>query len=104
MNPQALIPTALLLGFFVLLAGLYGLLYSIGLLRRNRALVQAGYFSYVLQCFVTLAILALTPLAPGWKLLVLASGLVYFAIPPITWRYLQRIHHSGSMVHDSQHH
>ena len=38
------------------------------------------------------AIVALTPLHYGWKALVVASAAAYLAIPPITWRYLTRLH------------
>lgn len=92
MSPEDLIRTSLLLGAFVLLAGLYGLLYSVGLLFKKQGLFRAGQVSFGLQCLVTLAIILLTPLAPWWKILVVASCAVYFCIPPVTWRYLQQIH------------
>ena len=28
----------------------------------------------------------------GWKGLIVASSVAFLAIPPITWRYLQRTH------------
>jgi hypothetical protein len=92
MSPEDLIRTSLLLGAFVLLAGLYGLLYSAGLLFNNQGLFVAGQVSFGLQCLVTLAIILMTPLAPWWKLLVVVSSAIYCCIPPVTWRYLQRIH------------
>jgi hypothetical protein len=83
MTPQALIFSALLLGAFVLLAGLYGLFYSIGTLRGARHLVTAGYLCWLIQFLVTLSIIRLTPLGSGWKILIVASCLVYLRIPPL---------------------
>lgn len=91
-EPQELIRTSLLLGAFVLLAGFYALLYSIGLLLDRPALLLASQASFALQCLVTLAIIALTPLTPWWKLLIVVSCALYFRIPPVTWRYLHQIH------------
>ncbi len=92
MSPEDLIRTSLLLGAFVLLAGLYGLLYSVGMLFKKQGLFRAGQVSFGLQCLVTVAIVLLTPLAPPWKVLVVVSSAIYFCIPPVTWRYLQQIH------------
>ena len=78
MTPQALIFSPLLLGAFVLLAGLYGLFYSIGTLRGARHLVTAAYGCWVLQFLVTLSIITLTPLGSGWKILILASCICGF--------------------------
>jgi hypothetical protein len=33
-----------------------------------------------------------TPLEIVWKGLIVASSVAFFAIPPITWRYLERTH------------
>jgi hypothetical protein len=46
----------------------------------------------VLQLLVTIAIVVVTPLGPGWKLLITASCLTYLQIPRLTWHYLQRLH------------
>jgi len=35
-----------------------------------------------------------TPLEIVWKGLIVASSVAFFAIPPITWRHLQRTHES----------
>jgi hypothetical protein len=91
MTPQDVIRTAIMLGAFVFLAGLYGLLYSIAMLRNDEMLLRAGWASYAMQCVVTLAIVITTPLLWPWKLLIVASAIVYLRIPPVTWRYLQRI-------------
>jgi len=100
MTPQALIFSALLLGAFVLLAGLYGLFYSIGTLRGARYLVTAAYGCWVVQFLVMLSIVMLTPLGNGWKILIVASCLVYLRIPPVMWRHLRRLHslHEGGRL------
>lgn len=92
MTPHALITTAILLGVFVLLAGLFGLLYSLGILRGTNRMVAAAYGCWVLQLVVVMAIVVLTPLRVGWKILLVASCLAYLEIPRITWRYLQQLH------------
>ncbi len=92
MSPQELIRTSLLLGAFVLLAGSYALLYSVGALLDRPALLLASHVSFGLQCLVTLAIISMTPLTPWWKLLIVVSCAIYFRIPPVTWRYLGQIH------------
>ncbi len=84
--------TSLMLGAFVLLGGLYGALYGLGLLRREQGLMVLGRLSYALQCVVTAVIVLLTPLTGWWKLFVVLSCAAYFAIPPYTWRYLRRLH------------
>lgn len=93
MSPVELLETALLLGAFVLFAGGYGLLYTLARLKRAATLDKAAYGCFALQVIATLAIAALTPLGFGWKLLVVASCLAYYKIPPLTWRYLEATHH-----------
>jgi hypothetical protein len=92
MTPGLLILSALLLGLFVFLAGVFGLLYSLGILREANRLLAAAYGCWVLQLLVTIAIVVVTPLGTGWKLLITASCLTYLQIPRLTWRYLQRLH------------
>jgi hypothetical protein len=94
MTPSELFLTVPLLGLFVLLGGCYGLFYSIGRLHRSRRLIVAAYLMYFLQALTTAVILASTPLSPFWKLFIVLSGLTYLMIPPLTWRYLQSLHHS----------
>lgn len=97
MTPYALIFSALLLGAFVLLAGLYGLLYSIGVLRGADRMVAVAYGCWAVQFLVALTIVVLTPLGIGWKILIVVSCLAYLEIPRITWRYLRQLHspHEG---------
>ncbi len=92
MNGTALLESGLLLGLYVLLGGGWGLLYALGRIRTSAALRRAATALYGLQLLVALAILASTPLAPGWKGLILASTGAFRAVPPLAWRFLQRIH------------
>lgn len=96
MTPTALIETAVLLGLFVLAGGGYGGLYSIGRLAARPALVRAARACWALAFALALTIAVATPLDVGWKLLILASAVLYAIIPPVTWRYLERTHvHEG---------
>lgn len=92
MTPTALIETAALLGLFVLAGGGYGSLYSAGRLWSRPALMRAGAVCWAVAFALALVIAIRSPLDPGWKLLILASAVVYAAIPPLTWRYLERMH------------
>ena len=92
MNPQDFLPTAILLGVFVLCAGCYGLLYTLGRLRPSHTLTVLAYGAYLLQGIVTAILVTHTSLALGWKLFLVASFLIYAGIPPITWHHLERTH------------
>jgi hypothetical protein len=101
-TPQTLIPTALLLGIFVVLAGMYGAFYSLAIVFEDQRLRSAGYFSYVLHFAVMLVIVAATPLGMWWKVMIASSSVAYLTIPAITWRYLTRIHQQREVLHDSE--
>lgn len=92
MTPESLIGTALLLGLFVLAGGAYAGLYSIGRLRARAGWVRASHWCYAAAFLCAAAIGLATPLAYGWKLLILGSAIAYAVIPPLTWRYLERLH------------
>jgi hypothetical protein len=87
-----LIDTALLLGVFILLAGGYGLFYSIGKLKRNRNWINAGYVCYFSQVIITILIVLYAPLGVGWLLLIIASCVACFKIPPMAFYYLELTH------------
>jgi hypothetical protein len=93
MTAHAMLATSALLGAFVLSAGLYGLFYTLSMLYRMRSLRRLSGACYALHFLLMLEIVFATPLAPAWKALIVASCLAYFAIPPVTWRYLVRLHH-----------
>jgi hypothetical protein len=99
---HTMITTALLLGAFVLLAGLYGLFYTLAMLFRASYLKPAGFACYALHFGVMILIVVATPLGPWWKALIVASCLAYFAIPPVTWRYLVRLHLKEGAIHDTK--
>ena len=92
MTPDAVLATSGLLGLFVLAAGTYGVLYGIGRLRESRRLIAAATIAYAALCAIVAAIALATPLGFAWKLLIAASALIYYAIPPVTWRHLRRTH------------
>lgn len=92
MTPTALLETAVLMGLFVLAGGGYGGLYAAGRLRARSGLIRAGGMCWAAAFAIAIAIAALTPLDFGWKLLILASAVVYAIIPPVAWRYLERVH------------
>ena len=93
MTPDTLLETAALLGLFVLAGGGYGGFYSAGRIWSRPALIRVGSVCWVAAFALALAIAVLTPLDLGWKVLILASAFVYAIIPPMTWRYLERLHH-----------
>ena len=84
MTPDTLLETAALLGLFVLAGGGYGGFYSAGRIWSRPALIRVGSVCWVAAFALALAIAVLTPLDFGWKLLILASAVVYAIIPPMT--------------------
>jgi len=92
MSPALFLLTSSLLGIMVLAAGAYALLYGAARFRRSRDLLIGAGLAYATVVLDAAGIVLATPLAPAWKLLIAASALGYFAIPPLTWRYLQYTH------------
>lgn len=92
MTEVGLLATGLLLGLYVLLAGVWGVLYALARLWHLAALRGAAAGVYGLHGLVALVVLTRTPLALGWKVLVMAASLVLLAIPPVAWRFLQQLH------------
>jgi len=92
MTPSAMLATAVLLGAFVAAAGAYGLLFCLAAIKKKAELKPAVYATYAAMCAIAGAIVAFTPLYAGWKVLVAASCAAYVVIPPITMRYLARLH------------
>lgn len=92
MSPHAMVVTALMLGGLVATAGAYGLLYGASRLHDSVILRIACWTSYLVLGALACAIVSLTPLRYGWKALVVASAAAYLIIPPMTWRYLTRLH------------
>jgi hypothetical protein len=94
MTASSLIGTTVLLGLFVLSGGAYGVLYCAAQLRSSRSTMHAGYACYVAQFTFMFLACVYTPLSAPWKLLLVLSGLAYAFIPSVTWRYIDRLHHS----------
>jgi hypothetical protein len=92
MTPGAFIFTSLSLGFMVLAAGAYALLYGAARFKNSRGLRISAGLAYGLLAMDAAGVLLKTPLDPAWKLLIAVSALAYLGIPPVTWRYLQRTH------------
>ncbi len=92
MTPAVFLPTAVLLGVFVLWALCYGVCYCAAQLSGKQCFLVAGFASYGLQCLTALALIALTPLATQWKVLIAASAAAYLWIPLAVWRYLVALH------------
>ncbi len=92
MTPGAFIVTSLSLGFMVLAAGGYALLYGAARLKNSRGLLVWAGLAYGALALDTASLLFKTPLDPPWKLLIALSALASLGIPPVTWRYLQRTH------------
>jgi len=92
MSEFGLLETGLLLGLYVMLAGLWGVLYGAARLWRRVMLRGVAAGVYGLHGLVALAVVMRTPLGSGWKVLVLAASLVFLAIPPLAWRFLEHIH------------
>jgi hypothetical protein len=92
MSEIGLLQSALLLGLYVALAGSYGCVYAIARLQDAMILHRIAFVVYGLHGLTALAIVTWTPLQVGWKGLIVASSAAFLAIPPMTWRLLQRTH------------
>jgi uncharacterized membrane protein HdeD (DUF308 family) len=92
MTPVQFLATAMLLGIFAAFGGAYAVLSAIGTLRRRPELVRAGRAAYAVQGISLLLLLVWSPLASLWKIFLLVSCAAYFVIPPLTLRYLARLH------------
>ncbi len=92
MSEISLLQSALLLGLYVALAGSYGFMYTIARLQDALILLRLAFVLYGLHCLTAIAIVVWTPLQIGWKGLIVASCAGFLAIPPLTWRLLERTH------------
>ncbi len=92
MSEIGLLQSALLLGLYAALAGSYGLVYTIARLQDALILHRIALSLYGLHSLTAIVIVAWAPLQIGWKGLIVASSAAFLAIPPITWRFLQRTH------------
>ena len=92
MDPGVFLLTSVSLGFMVLAAGAYALLYGAAQFQKSRALFLLAGLAYGVLALDTAGLVVATPLDSAWKLLIAASALAYLGIPPVVWRYLQHTH------------
>lgn len=95
MTAPALIYTTLLMGFLVVMAGMYGGLYAVHQLRPRPALLALSVACYAVVMGLAALIVWSTPLTRSWKALIAVSALAYAFIPPMAWRFLVRLHDAG---------
>lgn len=92
MSAPDLLQTALLLGAYVAFAGFYGLAYAVARLGTAPAFRYAAAAAYAVHALIGAVVVAWAPLQAGWKGLIVVSSAAVLAIPPMTWRLLQRSH------------
>jgi len=102
MTPLAMLTTALMLGAFVTAAGAYGLFYCLACRSGQSVLKIASLVSYAALLAISVAIVTFTPLQIGWKIFIVVNCGAYAIIPPVTWRYLTRLHRRENPPHDAQ--
>lgn len=91
MTPQALIVTSSVLGLFVLFGGLYGTLHAASAVFHRPRLRAAAIVCYA-GLLLCLAVTLFTPLQWPWKFLLAVSAIGYYWIPPVTLRYVAKLH------------
>ena len=92
MSALATLAAGLLLGLYVVLAGIWAVLWALAQFRQTAILWHSAAAAYGLHILATLAIILGTPLGFGWKCLIVGSSLVFLVLPPITWRLLECTH------------
>jgi len=102
MSALATLETGLLLGLYALLAGVWGVFWTLARLHSTPIFARSAVAAYGLHVLAALAIALWTPLGFGWKCLIVGSSLAFLAIPPITWRLLQHIHDNERSAHDRE--
>lgn len=92
MSAEAVLYTAALCGLLTLAAFAYGGFYAASKLWARFHMVYGAGACYFIVAGLAALIFLSTPLALGWKILIVASALVYAAVPPLTWRFLVKMH------------
>lgn len=95
MSPAAVLYTAGLCGLLTLAAFAYGGFYAASKLLAKFGMLYGASACYLVVIVLAALIFVSTPLALGWKILIVASALVYMAVPPMTWRFLVKLHEPG---------
>lgn len=99
MTPEGFLVTSALLGFMVLAAGAYGAFYVVARMTERRCLLRFAALAYALLAIDAASVVVASPLEPAWKALIAASAVAYLGIPPMTWRYLKRMHDDERGAH-----
>ena len=102
MSALATLAAGLLLGLYVVLAGIWAVLWALAQFRQTAILWHSAAAAYGLHILATLAIILGTPLGFGWKCLIIGCSLVFLAIPPMTWSFLHRTHENERSEHDRE--
>jgi hypothetical protein len=102
MSALATLETGLMLGLYALLAGAWGVLWALAQFGRSPIFGRSAAAAYGLHTLAALTIISWTPLAFGWKCLIVASSAIFLVIPPITWRFLQHTHDNKRSEHDRE--
>ena len=92
MTPGMFLTTSVLMGLFMTAGGIWALLYCVSKAKRSPRIMRAALSFYGVAVLLAISLAAFTPLDMKWKVLLLASGLAYAFIPPITLRYLETLH------------
>lgn len=92
MSAAAVLYTAGLCGLLTLAAFAYGGFYAASKLLTKFSMLYPASACYLVVMALAALIFLSTPLALGWKILIVASALVYAAVPPLTWRFLVKLH------------
>ena len=79
-------------GLYALLAGIWGVLWTLAQFRKTPIYGRSAAAAYGLHTLAALTIILWTPLGFGWKSLIVCSSLVFLAIPPMIWRFLEHTH------------
>ncbi|MBU6420567.1 MAG: hypothetical protein KGL98_06700 [Gammaproteobacteria bacterium] len=91
MSPEAVLYSAGLCGLLTLAAFGYGAFY-VGSKMLAVKLIYGAHGCYFIVAALAILIFLSTPLGIGWKILIVASAVVYAAVPPVTWRFLVKLH------------
>ena len=102
MSALATLETGLLLGLYALLAGVWGVLWALAQFSKTPRVGRSAAATYGLHALAALTIILWTPLAFGWKCLIVGTSLAFLVIPPITWRLLQFTHDKESSADDRE--
>jgi hypothetical protein len=106
MSALKILETGLLLGLYILFAGIWGVLWALAQFRKKPIFGRSAAAAYGLHTLAALTIVLWTPLGSGWRCLIVVSSFVFLVLPPMTWRLLECTHRNEGSEHDrkpSQH-